>query len=1701
MKKQLLFISFFSFIINLSFSQVQPDEIRRTDRNGDPKLIRLKATRIAADTNSVKTFLRDQYQVGEDTDFQTLKNYALTYKGLSGQKYQQYYKGIKVEFSIINTVSQNNNLHVVNGDYLDIKQLNTTPQLSEAQALEAAKTHIGAESYMWEDEGNNQFLRQEQNDPDATFFPKGELVIIEKDMLGKNPTPVLVYRFDIYASRPLSRNYVYIDAQNGEVVFVNAMIHHADGIAHTRYSGQRTIQTEQIGSRYWLRDITRGSGIETYDMNGNADFKAVVNFVDDDNTWSIGEYDNPEMDNAALDAHRGAAMTYDYFDTQHNRDSYDNNGGVIRNYVHADLVNMFGFGSNNNATWDGQRAFYGDGNMDNGPWTSLDMVAHEIAHGVCQAMVPPFGLIYVGESGAINEGLSDIWGAMVEFSADPTKDTYIIGEDFTLSGDGIRSMQDPNTSNPPKPDTYQGNHWEDPNCVPAAINDNCGVHTNSSVLNHWFYLLAEGGMGVNDNTDAYDVTGIGKTNAAAIVYLAESLYFTPSTNYTDARYLTLQAAADLYGEDSTEYTNVYNAWYAVGIGDEFITPPELGAKLGNTIIGEDSGDRCGHSVSLNSDGSIVAIGAIFNDGGFLGYYMGHTRIYQFDGVDTWNQLGQEIYGEADSDASGRSVSLNTDGTIVAIGATGNDDNGSASGHVRIYEFDGVDWNQIGQDIDGEAADDQSGRSVSLNSSGNRVAIGAPYNDGNTGIPDDDRGHVRVYEFDGVSWSQLGQDIDGEATDDWSGWSVSLSSDGSIVAIGAFQNDGNTGNLADNRGHVRIYQFDGVSWNQLGQDVDGEADNDASGYSVSLNSDGNRIAVGARYNDGNTGIPSDNRGHVRVYDFDGVNWIQVGLDIDGDSNLDRFGSSVSLSSNGNRLAIGAPRGGINERGRARIYSFDGIDWVQFGPNINPTSGNSTSFGDAISISSNGNRMATGAPHADTSNGDVSGYVWVNDFGLLYYTAIPDSNFEQALIDQGIDSEGILDGQVLTSDISGITNLLIPSLGISDLTGIEDFAALEVLTCSDNNLSGLYVGHNVNLTTLHCDTNQINNLDLRENVNLTVLTCSANELIGLDLSNNINLVTLFCHDNNLLNSLDLTGLALLENVELTLNPNLDCIQVDNAADANAGIGIYNNWNVDAIYSEDCNDFYFTAIPDPNFELALANLGYDNKLGDNQVPRGNISGITDLDVSGNNIMDLTGIEDFTALQALNCNLNNLTALDVSNNSNLEELRCIGNDIASLNINGLTSLTALYCSFNQLTNLDVSLNQDLVTLWCDGNLLTDLDVSTNTSLTDLRCNGNGLTNLTTNGATNLEELRCADNQLTVVDLSNNNNLSFLLIDNNPELTFLDCSYAQLSEFNMDGNSSLTELYCANNLLETLNLEEMPNLSILSCSNNQLTNLDVSQNVDLTVLWCNDNLLEDLNIEENIALNWLDCSDNLLTSLEIQENIDLTDLDCSNNQLRTLDVTQNPNLEHLDFGFNQIATIDLSSNTILNYLDCSYNQLQTIDVTTASELTELYCQANNLMGSLLLSSNSLLAEFNGTGNSLTCIEVTEPDAASAGMDAYASWLEDFDGIYSSECEQEEARGVTGSTIKDTKYSSEENPLMVNDIILYPNPVSDEFYIAVPAGRELSEAVLYNLKGEQLLHTKSTHLSTQGLAEGMYFVEIQLTNGERIIKKVIVFRE
>ncbi|MFZ1704203.1 MAG: hypothetical protein WAT79_07640 [Saprospiraceae bacterium] len=384
-------------------------------------------------------------------------------------------------------------------------------------------------------------------------------------------------------------------------------------------------------------------------------------------------------------------------------------------------------------------------------------------------------------------------------------------------------------------------------------------------------------------------------------------------------------------------------------------------QLGSDIDGEAAQDQSGVSISLSNDGTIIAIGAAFNDGN--GTDSGHVRVYSWNGT-TWVQMGADINGEAAGDRSGQSVALSNDGSRVAIGAGLNDGNGSNSGHVRVYSWNGTAWMQMGADINGEAASDQSGISLALSFDGTRVAIGATNNDGNGS----NSGHVRVYSWNGTTWVQMGGDINGEVANDYSGNSVSISSDGTRVAIGASSKDGN----GTDSGHVRVYSWNGTAWIQIGSDINGDASGDQCGISVSLSANGNIVAVGASTNVGN-GLRS---GQVRVFEWNNSDWVQMGSSMVGSAFLETFGRSVSISNDGTRLVVGAPLydGYGADSGKISVFSWNGFEWAKAGLEFGGESAADNS-GTSVSISGDGTRIAAGATGNAGNNIGTVGHVRV------------------------------------------------------------------------------------------------------------------------------------------------------------------------------------------------------------------------------------------------------------------------------------------------------------------------------------------------------------------------------------------------------------------------------------------------------------------------------------------------------------------------------------------------------------------------------------------------------------------------------------------------------------------------------------------------------------------------------------------------------
>ena len=400
-------------------------------------------------------------------------------------------------------------------------------------------------------------------------------------------------------------------------------------------------------------------------------------------------------------------------------------------------------------------------------------------------------------------------------------------------------------------------------------------------------------------------------------------------------------------------------------------------QIGEDIDGESERDAFGTQTCLSLDGSVLAASGPLAKNTNFDKVVGHVRVFENTG-GVWTQIGNDI----DDSSSimyrgfGEALSLSSDGSILAVGAPR--DLGTSvdlRGTVLFYENVGGTWTHMGEDLVGDAIADNFGTSVSLSSNGSIVAIAAPGND----VNGQNSGQVKIYENIGGTWTQIGDDIYGEAANDRIGLAsrISISADGSIVAVGSGTNNGN----GSNSGHVRVFENIDNVWTQIGENIDGEAAGDSSG-NPSLSSDGSLLAIGATGNDAN-GI---NSGHVRVFENVDESWTQIGENINGGAEFDEFGNLVSLSSDGSVVAISAPFNSENGSfsGQVKIYKNMNNVWTQIGENINGEGAGDFSGVAGLSLSSDGTTVSIGAP-GNMATGEEAGHVRVFDISDLILSA--------------------------------------------------------------------------------------------------------------------------------------------------------------------------------------------------------------------------------------------------------------------------------------------------------------------------------------------------------------------------------------------------------------------------------------------------------------------------------------------------------------------------------------------------------------------------------------------------------------------------------------------------------------------------------------------------------------------------------------------
>ncbi|MEH6536623.1 MAG: T9SS type A sorting domain-containing protein [Psychroserpens sp.] len=328
------------------------------------------------------------------------------------------------------------------------------------------------------------------------------------------------------------------------------------------------------------------------------------------------------------------------------------------------------------------------------------------------------------------------------------------------------------------------------------------------------------------------------------------------------------------------------------------------------------------------------------------------------------QVGQDINGSAAGVISGYDVELSQNGNFLVVSEPLASDNGTESGKVKVYENQSGIWTQIGSDITGDSQFNYFGWNVEIANNGNIIAISTPYNS-NAGAS---AGHAKVYENQSGVWTQIGSDIEG-LNNDQLGWGLSLSSDGSILAIGAPSNDAN----GSNSGHVKVYENQSGTWVQLGNEISGDLMSDQFGFSVDLSSDGSVVAIGTPFGLNSQSIAS---GYVKVYENQSGTWTQIGSKISGTAEFDQFGRDIELSNNGNRIIIGAPSNDPNNRaGFCQVYVIQSGVWVQLGSTLTKNINNDY-FGNGVSISNTDDSViAIGSRLENNNSGSTSVYKFI------------------------------------------------------------------------------------------------------------------------------------------------------------------------------------------------------------------------------------------------------------------------------------------------------------------------------------------------------------------------------------------------------------------------------------------------------------------------------------------------------------------------------------------------------------------------------------------------------------------------------------------------------------------------------------------------------------------------------------------------------
>jgi len=486
------------------------------------------ASEVPAMAQQVETLLRE----GRLVAARTQRDGQMP--GRSHERLNQYHQGVRVFGGQLVWQKEGGRILSVTGSLYDGIEADTRPSLTaEAAARRALE---GA--------------------PSARVVGRVQLVILP---LAER----YVLAYYLHVRGPDRLDAVFIDAGSGATVlkYDDRRSQSAIGLGVGSWSDEKKMSVQAAAGTNRAVDVLRPFGIRTYDVG--FDFEAWFFYEAETDAYLATDSDNQWRDGSVVDAHAYSGYTYDYYFKRHGRNGLDDEGLAAINYVHF-LPQSEGY---NNAFYDSVDVSmnYGDGDGETFGFfsSSLEVVAHELTHGVTNFTSD---LIYLNESGALNEAFSDIMGAGVEWYFESPgrgrqRADWVGAEDLFIDfGPFIRSYENPRAAG--DPDHYSIR------CLPPVCTedfDNGGVHINSGIANHAFYLMVQGGT---NRTSGITVRGLGTAQMGrieSIFYRAFAFYLVPSSNFHDAREATVRAAQELYGAGSVEETTVRQGWDAVGV--------------------------------------------------------------------------------------------------------------------------------------------------------------------------------------------------------------------------------------------------------------------------------------------------------------------------------------------------------------------------------------------------------------------------------------------------------------------------------------------------------------------------------------------------------------------------------------------------------------------------------------------------------------------------------------------------------------------------------------------------------------------------------------------------------------------------------------------------------------------------------------------------------------------------------------------------------------------------------------------------------------------------------------------------------------------------------------------------------------------------------------------------------------------------------